>query len=158
MALPDLAEGAPLRECAERVGNAEHLTFLVGSGASVAAGLPNWSQLLSALLVRRSLSATATEALLASQDALLASEAAFGTRVRPASRQKQIFKALYGTTDVAMAGKNFTATSMHVAVAASAVNRGPSKVTLMTVNYDDLLEEALVQRYWRASLGSRSAR
>ncbi|MGN6612560.1 MAG: SIR2 family protein [Angustibacter sp.] len=142
--LPRLEKGAELRACLERVAGQSHLSYLLGAGASVAAGLPTWTGLLTQLLTSRGLSEPAATALLAGQDALLAAEAAFTVSARPAQRQRRIFRALYGTSDTSSASMGFTRAPMHQAIAEAAAVREPDQVTLMTLNYDDLLEEALV--------------
>jgi len=143
MVLPNLAVGEPIRVGLQTLADAEHVAYLLGAGASAAAHLPNWTSLLRNLLTLRKLTPAAVEALVAGQDPMLAAEAAFRPTDSPATRQKRVYKALYGTTDPGVALANFAPTPIHLAVAADAVRRGHQNSCLMTLNYDDLLEEAV---------------
>jgi len=118
------------------VAQAEHVSTLLGAGASVAAGLPNWDELAVRLLGHAgAIDDTATaRAYLARQDPTLAAEAA-----RAASDDwiRVVRDALYGTD-----GVEVYPSALHLAVANLAV-MGPWDASLLTLNLDDLLEEAL---------------
>lgn len=143
MPIPDLSKDSNLRAAADAMATGP-IAYLLGAGASVAAGLPNWGTLLTRLLDARGLDRTAAARLLEAQDNLLVAEAAFAPRSRPATRDHRIYDALYGTSDTAVAATSYTASNLHIAVAQDAARRGPHDAKLMTLNYDDLLEEALV--------------
>jgi hypothetical protein len=144
MPVPDLRSGSSLRAAAEAMAEGP-IAYLLGAGASVSAGLPGWGELLRRLLAERGLEDAAISRLLQSQDNLLVAEAAFAPGSRRRTREKQIFKALYGTADIDEARRAFTPSKLHAAVAADALRRGERDTSIMTLNYDDLQEEALVQ-------------
>lgn len=150
--IPDLAPGSALRRAAEAMAEGP-LAYLIGAGASVSAGLPTWGQLLRQLLHDRGLDETSIGRLLESQDNLLVAEAAFTPTMRRDTKEKRIFRALYGTDDPSIATGGYTPSAMHLAVATDVARRGSSAATVMTVNYDDLTEEALV-----SVLGKRRVR
>ncbi len=143
MPIPDLRPGTDLRVAVEEMADGP-LGYLLGAGASVSAGLPTWSRLITRLLLARGLEHDAISRLLESQDNLLVAEAAFTPTSRRATRESRIFRALYGTSNTKEAASDFTPSNMHLAVAADAVRRGERDATIMTLNYDDLQEEALV--------------
>lgn len=152
MALPDLSADSSLRRALAPCGDG-HLTYLLGAGTSVAAGLPNWTTLLTRLLGRRH-DPDAIDAILTGQDNLLAAEAAFAPRTSKKARQKAIFKALYDTSSTEEAEKNFAPGPLHLAVATDAVRRGVGDVSLLTLNYDDLLEEAVTAELLKVDQGT----
>lgn len=129
----DTATLEPLMDVAQQ----EHISVLLGAGASVPAGLPNWSDLAVKLLVASSAMDEATaEAFMASQDPTLAAEAA-----RAAVGEEWIplvCEALYGHEE-----SDAQPVALHQAVAALAAGRAPTEVSLFTTNFDVLLEDAL---------------
>lgn len=128
-----------IRDPALSLASARCLGLLVGAGASIGAGLPGWDQLSRRLLVGSGAisSDTAAEQFLARQDPALAAEAAksaAGDRWAILVRE-----ALYQ-------GQKPTPAALHRAVAALArrfiaINR---EIGIFTLNFDLLLEEALV--------------
>lgn len=154
MALPDLSKDSSLRGALAACSNG-HLTYLLGAGTSAAAGLPNWTTLLTRLLGRRH-NADAIDAILTGQDNLLAAEAAFAPNTTKKNRQKAIFKALYDTNSTEEAEKNFAPGPLHLAVATDAVRRGAGDVSLLTLNYDDLLEEAVTAELLSSEEGTKT--
>lgn len=141
MALPDLSTTSPLRHALKDCGGG-HLTYLLGAGASTPSNLPTWNTLLTRLLSTRH-DPEAIAAILTGQDNLLAAEAAFDADTTVKDRQKAIYQALYETDSTTEAEKNFAPSPLHLAVAKDAVRRGAASVSLLTLNYDDLLEEAV---------------
>ncbi len=124
-----------------RLSRASHLSIVLGAGASVAAGLPDWSHLVKNLLARpkrRKGSEEIAEALLQAQGFLLGAEAAFGPGVSSATRKQKIAEALFGGES----RNDFEPSHLHFAVGALAQARGPTGIQLFTTNYDDLLERA----------------
>jgi hypothetical protein len=118
-------------------GIEKHLTLLLGAGASTNSGLPNWDELAVRLLLR-SKSVTSIDAarlLVARQDPMLVAEAA---RKSPgANWHRSVKAALYeGATDL-------TPSSLHVAAASHLLAGTGSDTTLMTLNFDTLLEGAI---------------
>jgi hypothetical protein len=154
--LPDTANGTELRRALDSVAASPHLSFLMGAGASSSAGLPGWTELLHRLLVARKLDPQVATNLLSRQDALFVAEAAFSPRTSASVRHRRIYEALYGSKDAALVRATFSPTPIHHAVAEHAVSRGRDHVTLMTLNYDDLLEEAVAGELLRSdpSLGT----
>lgn len=128
--------GAEVAEHLPGIAQAGHVSTLLGAGASVAAGLPSWEELAVRLLRHaRAIDDPATaRAYLAGQDPTLAAEAA-----RAASDDwiGVVRAALYGT-----AGAEVYPSALHLAVANLAAT-GPWEASLLTLNLDDLLEEAL---------------
>jgi hypothetical protein len=133
-----------LRDVLVELGSADHVTLLVGAGASVSTGLPLWDDFVTTLLVNTGVApdlATAT-AILTSQDVELTTQAALAG-LTPTERAEAISAALYGTDDPAEAVLRFTTGPVHEAVAQLMVDRGPRRATALTLNVDDLLEEAV---------------
>jgi len=130
----------PCLAAVQRLVAADHLTIVVGAGASVAAGLPGWEDLVHQLLVKgRGAKAERVAALLQeTQGFLLAAEAAFPPTASAGRRKQMVARALYGAE-----GRNgFIPSRLHQAVAALARLRGPEGLGVFTTNYDDLLERA----------------
>lgn len=134
MSAPDLT-ASKMRQFAES-GADKHLTLLLGAGASTSSGLPNWNELATRLLLRTKSVATESAAalLLAQQDPMLVVE---GVRKTPgANWNRRVAAALYdGITDP-------TPSALHVAAAAHFL-AGDGDTTLVTLNFDVLLESAI---------------
>ncbi|MGF0313815.1 SIR2 family protein [Rhodococcus sp. IEGM1428] len=113
-----------------------HVSVLLGAGASVAAGLPDWNTFAIELLVNSgAIKDRATAgAFLEGQDPAIAAEAA--KQAAGADWPNLLRSTLYGDTPVDPA-------PLHAAAAALAAARDPSSISLFTLNYDDLLEESL---------------
>lgn len=142
MALPDLSDDSRLRGALTSFSDG-HLSYLLGAGVSASSNLPTWSALLTSLLGRRKFDSEAIDALMLGQDTLLAAEAAFTPGTTKKRRQAAIYEALYGTKDTDTAQRDLSPGPLHLAVASDAIRRGVDHTTLLTLNYDDLLEEAL---------------
>lgn len=114
-----------------------HIGILLGAGASVAAGLPDWDGLAAELLVRSGAIADekTAHAFLARQDPALAAEAA---KIAAGPRWNEVLRAaLYETArDIAPA-------PLHDAAAQFAKDKPPEQIGLFTLNFDDLLEAAV---------------
>lgn len=130
---------SPDLEALAEIGTADHLSFLLGAGASVAAGLPSWDQLATDLLLRSEVvsDAETAQAFLAQQDPLLAAEAA---RAGANDWSGLVRAALYPD------GVGIPApAALHLATAGYAAERAPNEVSLLTLNFDDILERAVEQ-------------
>jgi hypothetical protein len=135
MSAPDIST-----ETIERVraaGLDDHLTILLGAGASTDSGLPDWDELARRLLVESSVvdDPDIAAILVGRQDPLLAAQAA-----REASGDKwdEVLRAaLYnGVTDT-------EPSPLHAAVANCALLGEIDQTTLATLNFDTLLERAV---------------
>jgi hypothetical protein len=139
----------PLRQLAV----ADHLSVLLGAGASATSGLPDWDTLAATLLVKSGVipdENTAKE-FLARQDPALAAEAA-----KAASGAKwPVFlrDALYG----ADREDEIKPTALHLGAAWLAIDRKPSDVHLFTLNFDSLLESAMFEYVGAGQVFSRAA-
>jgi hypothetical protein len=123
----------------KRLAREEHFSVVLGAGASVAAGLPDWSRLIKMLLAERAHgNERVAESLVRSQGFLLAAEAAFDLGAPAAERKRRIAAALFGGAG----RKDFEPTEVHVALTELARARGVGAIQLLTTNYDDLLERA----------------
>lgn len=118
------------------IDTSSHLGLLLGAGASAAAGLPDWDSFAVDLLVRSGAIADLETArtFLSGQDPAIAAEAAKGAA---AERWPEMLeRSLYGEQPV-------DPSALHTAVALLATRRGCRGISLMTLNYDNLLEEAI---------------
>lgn len=127
-------------ETIARIGAASRLTVLVGAGASVPSGLPDWPDLIVRLLIQRGLidDETVARSIVAAQDVRIAAQAVFPSDVNQAERAAAVRLALWGDSTDAVPS------SLHRAVARLVRRRPPGAVQLLTLNYDDLLERALI--------------
>lgn len=125
---------------------APSLSLLLGAGASAAADLPLWGPMVERLLLASGAVSTpeAAAGLLARQDPLLAAEAALAGK-GTAERSLLLYESLYGTLDPIEARDGFTSSALHDTIA-DLVESRPDRVGVMTLNVDDLLEEALGSR------------
>lgn len=120
-------------------GAENHTSILLGAGASTTSGLPSWDELATRLLVGSGAVSTSEAAhlLLSRQDPLIVVEAA---RVKYANRWLQkVRTALYE----GVASTEFS--PLQLATVAHALGGEPSETTLITLNFDTLLEQALMQ-------------
>lgn len=118
-------------------GSDQHVTLLLGAGASSASGLPGWEE-LAVRLLRESGSVTDADAawrLVERQDPLLVAEAArnrFGARWG-----QQVRAALYSSLS------DLSPSSLHIAAASHALAGDLGDSTVITLNFDTLLEDAI---------------
>jgi hypothetical protein len=124
----------PLRVAAR----SHHLTLVIGAGASVPSGLPQWTEFAEGLL-KDSLgySEKVIKRLVESQGVRLATEAAM-SGLNPTEKRNLIARALYRGRKRA----DYVPTDLHRAVVDVASRRGPESITIITLNYDDLIERA----------------
>lgn len=119
---------------------ASSLGVLLGAGASVPAGLPDWDELVVRLLIGSNAidDANAAQDFVRTQDPMLAAEAA---REASGDWPGTVRAALYG--DGSDGAPLPDPTDLHYATAVLATNYGPSRMSLFTTNFDLLLEDAL---------------
>lgn len=115
-----------------------HLTILLGAGASVTSGLPDWDTFAIRLLVQNSLiSEDAAKILLTHQDPTIVVEAA--RSVSKDSWETKLSKALYeGVASL----DSLDSSPLHLAAAGRYLNE-PEKTSLVTLNFDTLLEQTI---------------
>jgi hypothetical protein len=121
----------------DALAHAAELSVVLGAGASVAAGLPDWDTLAVRLLVGSGTvqdEATA-RAFLSRQDPALAAEAA---RAGAPDWNELVRRALYEDAE-----EPPEPTVLHLAVAGLAAKRPVEEVQLFTLNFDLVLETAL---------------
>lgn len=119
-------------------GAEKHVTLLLGAGASTASGLPGWDELAARLLLKsdRAITPETAELLLEHQDPLLVAESArqaLGPRW-----DRSVRAALYEGQQ----GADYP-TALHLAVAAHVLSGKREDTTVLTLNFDTLLESAL---------------
>ncbi|WP_144709689.1 SIR2 family protein [Curtobacterium pusillum] len=134
MSAPDLTADvlAPFKDS----GVDRHVTLLLGAGASTSSGLPGWDELAVRLLLKSGAvsSESAAQELVRRQDPLLVAEAARNTLDRWDHRVRT---ALYqGLQDL-------TPSSLHLATAGHALAGPTDQTTVVTLNFDTLLEDAI---------------
>ncbi|MZD19171.1 MULTISPECIES: SIR2 family protein [Streptomyces] len=137
---------AKLKEFADQASDL--LGVLVGAGPSIAVGLPTWPVLVARLLALTGVTRDETAArdlMLSGQDVLLATEIAL--RSSPGNLKDILYEATYGTKDSDEAVRKFEPGPLHHELAEVATERGPGRVSLLTLNVDDLLEDALHQHH-----------
>ncbi|MFD0279744.1 SIR2 family protein [Kitasatospora sp. NPDC127111] len=120
----------------------DHFGVLIGAGASIPAGLPNWPTLVARLLHLSGIAEDESSArqMLSGQDILLATEVAIHSSSNP---KEMLYRAIYNTTSPTEAMGIFDPAASHYELARLAVDRTPSQVSLLTLNVDDLLEDAI---------------
>jgi hypothetical protein len=132
---PDIS--ADMMKTFANSGSSKHVSLLLGAGASSASGLPGWDELAVRLLLK-SESVTergAAERLVSRQDPLLVAEAA--RNVFGADWNRRVKAALYENLS------NLSPSALHLAAASHALAGSEDDTTLMTLNFDVLLEDAL---------------
>jgi hypothetical protein len=115
----------------------KHVTLLLGAGASTSSGLPGWDTLAARLLFESKSVKTmeAAEKLVKRQDPLLVAE---GARAALKDRWDQrVRNALYKGLGV------LSPTALHLAAAGHALANDPDDTTIITLNFDTLLEDAI---------------
>ncbi|WP_264001739.1 SIR2 family protein [Mycolicibacterium gadium] len=114
-----------------------YVSVLLGAGASVGAGLPDWTQFLVQCLLESGAidEKELATAFVSRQDLMLVAEAAKAAAGDDWPRVLR--QALYGDD------RRVPPAELHAATAAFAASRGPDRVGLFTLNYDLLLESAL---------------
>lgn len=124
-----------------RLAQSEHLAVVVGAGASIAAQLPGWEELIIKLLSKGpgQRSRRVADLLASTQGYLLAAEAALPPSFSASRRKQRVAKALFGTQPRG----SFIPSELHQAIALLASERGVTALQIFTTNYDDLLEQAL---------------
>lgn len=118
-------------------GAEKHTTLLLGAGASTTSGLPGWDELATRLLVGSGVVADTDSAtiLLDRQDPVVVVEAARATY--GSAWEQKVRLALYD---------GVTATEyspLHLAAVAHALGAPGTNTSLVTLNFDTLLEQAL---------------
>jgi hypothetical protein len=114
----------------------KHVTLLLGAGASSTSGLPGWDELAVRLLMRsRGVSREIAERLVAKQDPLMVAEAA--RREPGANWNRRLRAALYEGVP------NPSPSALHLAVAGHLLDGAGDDTTLLTLNFDTLLESAI---------------
>ncbi|NRD26490.1 SIR2 family protein [Frigoribacterium sp. VKM Ac-2836] len=118
-------------------GSDQHVTLLLGAGASAASGLPGWEE-LAVRLLRASGSVPDEDAawlLVNRQDPLLVAEAA---RRRLGKRWDQYVRAaLYSNLN------DLSPSPLHIAAASHALAGDLGESTVITLNFDTLIEDAI---------------
>lgn len=135
MSAPDLTPAMMRRFVASGAEN--HLTFLLGAGASTSSGLPDWDELAVRMLIESQAvpDREAAELLVRRQDPLIVAEAT--RKHRDSEWDRMVQRALY------QEGLGPTPSALHLATAAHALSGDGTDTTLITLNFDVLLEDAL---------------
>lgn len=121
------------------LGEGSHLTFLIGAGASAPSGLPDWDEFAIRVSVASGVvpSRDAGALLVDKQDAMIVLQAA---RQRAGGTWDRLLsEALYSTPEA----QQRRPSSLHLAVAGH-YDAAPANTTLATLNFDTLLERALM--------------
>lgn len=136
------------------------ISILLGAGASVPAGFPDWEELVVRLLVKGGVvgNEEAARGFVRTQDPMLAAEAA---RCDDVEWRSLVRRSLYGDgEDEAPLGDP---TDLHFAAASLALRYLPTELNLFTTNFDLLLEGALyssldeAQQNWTVEPRARAA-
>ncbi|MFZ4841954.1 SIR2 family protein [Mycetocola saprophilus] len=135
MSAPDVDES--MIDALRKSGTLNHCTFLLGAGASVSSGLPDWDTFAVRLLANSgALTAEVTaRQLLSKQDPMLVVEAA---RTKSGEKWDTNLKAaLY------WGNPNLDPSPLHLAVAAHILSTKDVNASVSTLNFDDVLERTL---------------
>lgn len=118
-------------------GAEKHTTIFLGAGASTTSGLPGWDELVTRLLLSGGVVGTSDSAqlLLSRQDPLMVVEAA--RAAHGLAWHRKLRKALYE----GVVSTEFS--PLQQAAVAHALNGDLGDTTLATLNFDNLLEQAL---------------
>ncbi len=132
---PDIS--ADMMKTFANSGSRKHVTLLLGAGASSASGLPGWDELAVRLLLKSDSvkERSAAEHLVSRQDPLLVAEAA--RNVFGINWNQRVKAALYENLI------DLSPSALHLAAAGHALSGSEDDTTLMTLNFDVLLENAL---------------
>lgn len=124
------------------IPSSNELGILLGAGASMASGLPDWNTLVMRVLQATGAvpDARTAQDFLARQDPILAIEAA---KVASSDWTRDLRAALYPQ------GDDYLPSALHLAAATLAAKRLRSgqQTTAFTLNFDQLLENALLAAY-----------
>ncbi|MDA3805353.1 MULTISPECIES: SIR2 family protein [Clavibacter] len=114
-----------------------HTTLLLGAGASTTSGLPDWDELATRLLVSSGAVSNEESArtLVSRQDPMMVVESA--RALHGPSWNKKLRAALYEGV------LSPESSPLHLAAVAHALGGSPGDTTLVTLNFDTLLEDAL---------------
>lgn len=136
MSGPDLS--AEMMAQFKESGAEKHTTILLGAGASTTSGLPGWDELVTRLLVKSGavLDASSADRLLGRQDPLIVAEAA-RAKLGP-QWLESVRNELYRLSTPP------EASPLHRAAVSHALTGDADDTSLVTLNFDVLLEEALV--------------
>lgn len=136
MSAPDITR--EVMESFSALAGDAHLTVVLGAGASAPSGLPTWDEFATRLAVLSGLVATNTAAsvLLSKQDPTIVLEAAHARSGVDWARY--LNEALYGSPP-----RDADPSPLHLAAAGHRLAL-PHATTLATLNFDDLLESALL--------------
>lgn len=134
--------------------SSQHLSVLIGAGASIPSGMPSWRQLARSLVEAAGLfdgDADSVSRLLDSQDPLMIAELV-KANVNDESRWRELLRAsLYESQPTP------SASAMHLAVARLVVDRALGTTSLLTLNFDVLLEDAVRSAYEELGTGTAVA-
>lgn len=136
MSAPDI-DAAIIDQFSALAGDA-HLTIILGAGASAPSGLPQWDEFATRLATSSGLVATEDDArtLLSKQDHTIVLEAA-----RVSARDR--WPAMLGAALFGDDGVRPVPSPLHLAAAAHHAQT-PHSTTLATLNFDTLLEDAVL--------------
>lgn len=145
MGAPDLSSSlmAQFRDS----GAEKHTTLLLGAGASTTSGLPGWNDLVTRLLIGSGAAPDEASArlLLERQDPLIVAEAARAKYGK--SWLSKVRNELYRVSTAP------ESSPLHLAVVSHALAGDPGDTSLVTLNFDTLIEQTLTRE--QAFTGAR---
>lgn len=134
--------------------SSQHVSVLIGAGASIPSGMPSWHQLARSLVEAAGLFDGDTDSitrLLNSQDPLMVAELV-KANVNDEPRWRELLRSsLYESQPTP------SASAVHLAVARLVVERASGSTSLLTLNFDVLLEDALRSAYEELRSGKEVA-